>query len=83
MGGQENISQAPLRWAKSGISAIEPRQRIIIPTAGGAMHPEGRACYEVSKAYIWDVILGSLYMLKLLRCCGWSSCKNREPRSAR
>jgi syntaxin-binding protein 1 len=68
MGGQENISQASLRsarptWAKSRISVIEPRQRIIVFMAGGATYAEARACYEVSKASVRDVFLGSSHML--------------------
>lgn len=66
---EENISQASLRsakptWAsKPRTSSIEPRQRVIVFMAGGATYAESRACYEVSKASMRDVFLGSSHML--------------------
>ncbi|KAH8152977.1 uncharacterized protein LAJ45_03204 [Morchella importuna] len=68
MGGQENVSQASLRsakptWAKSRMSVVEPRQRVIVFMAGGATYSESRACYEVSKASARDVFLGSTHLL--------------------
>lgn len=68
MGGQENLSQASLRsakptWAKSRLSVVEPRQRVIVFMAGGATYSESRACYEVSKASVRDVFLGSSHLL--------------------
>ncbi|TID25821.1 syntaxin-binding protein-like protein 2 [Venturia nashicola] len=63
-----NISSASLRsakptWAKAKISAIEPRQRVIVFMAGGAMFSESRACYEVSAKTSRDVILVTSHML--------------------
>lgn len=68
MGGQENVSQASLRsakptWARSRLSVVEPRQRVIVFMAGGATYSESRACYEVSKSSVRDVFLGSSHLL--------------------
>jgi syntaxin-binding protein 1 len=43
--------------------ATEQRQRIIVFIAGGATYSESRACYDVSKKWNRDVILGSTDML--------------------
>lgn len=63
-----NVSQASLRsakptWAKSRLSAVEPRQRVIVFMAGGATYSESRACYEISKSSLRDVFLGSSHMI--------------------
>lgn len=63
----ENTSQASLRlvkstWARSRPSAAEPRQRIIVFMAGCATYSESRDCYEVSKATLRDIFLGSSHM---------------------
>ncbi|KAF2459129.1 Sec1 family superfamily [Lineolata rhizophorae] len=65
---QDNISAASLRsakptWAKSRLSSVEPRQRVIVFMAGGATYAESRACYEVSKATSRDVFLITSHML--------------------
>lgn len=67
LGIQENTSQASLRsakptWARTRLSVVEPRQRVIVFMAGGATYSESRACYEVSKASLRDVFLGSSHM---------------------
>ena len=66
--GQDNSPQASLRsakptWARSRLSVVEPRQRIIIFMAGGATYSEARDCYEVSKSSVRDVFLGSSHMI--------------------
>lgn len=68
-GGQGEVSQpsslrsAKPTWARSRISVIEPRQRVIVFMAGGASYSESRACYEVSKTSVRDIFLGSSHML--------------------
>ncbi|KAL7269049.1 syntaxin binding protein 1 [Rhizina undulata] len=85
MGGQENVSQASLRsarptWARTRLSVVEPRQRVIVFMAGGATYSESRACYEVSKASTRDVFLGSSHMVTPIQ---WlQQLQNaKEPRS--
>ncbi|KAI9724133.1 MAG: hypothetical protein M1812_000852 [Candelaria pacifica] len=68
LAGQSNVSQASLRsakptWAKSKLSSIEPRQRIIVFIAGGATYAESRACYEVSRATSRDIFLATSHMV--------------------
>ena len=68
LGIQENTSQASLRsakptWARTRLSVVEPRQRVIVFMAGGATYSESRACYEVSKASLRDIFLGSSHIL--------------------
>jgi syntaxin-binding protein 1 len=63
-----NISTASLRsakptWARSKLSSIEPRQRIIVFMAGGATYSEARACYEVSDHSSREVVLMTSHML--------------------
>ncbi|KAF8477371.1 Sec1-like protein [Kalaharituber pfeilii] len=63
LGAQENTSQASLRsakptWAKTRLSVVEPKQRVIVFMAGGATYSESRACYEISKASLRDVFFG-------------------------
>lgn len=65
---QESASSASLRsakptWAKSRLSSVEPRQRVIVFMAGGATYSESRACYEVSRATSRDVFLVTSHML--------------------
>lgn len=63
-----NISSASLRsakptWAKSKLTSIEPRQRVIVFMAGGATYSESRACYELTEKTSRDVILVTSHML--------------------
>jgi syntaxin-binding protein 1 len=65
---QENVSAASLRsakptWAKSRLTSVEPRQRVIVFVAGGATYSEARACYEVSEKTSRDVFLVSSHMM--------------------
>jgi syntaxin-binding protein 1 len=56
-------SQRP-QWALRGKAAgSEQRQRIIVFIAGGATYSESRSCYEISKKWNRDVILGSTDMI--------------------
>ena len=51
-------------WATRGKSAVtEQRQRIIVFIAGGATYSESRSCYEASKKWNRDVILGTTDMI--------------------
>jgi len=64
----DSTSQASLRsakptWAKSRLSVVEPRQRVIVFMAGGATLSEVRACYEISKSSVRDVFLGTSHIL--------------------
>jgi syntaxin-binding protein 1 len=66
--GQEGLSAASLRsakptWAKSRLSSVEPRQRVIVFVAGGATYSEARACYEVSQKTSRDIFLVSSHMV--------------------
>jgi syntaxin-binding protein 1 len=45
------------------VTVTEQRQRIIVFIAGGATYSESRSCYEISKKWNRDVILGSTEML--------------------
>lgn len=65
---QDNVPSASLRsakptWAKSRLSSVEPRQRVILFMAGGATYSESRACYEVSQATSRDIFLVSSHMM--------------------
>lgn len=65
---QDNVSAASLRsakptWAKSRLSSVEPRQRVIVFMAGGATYSESRACYEVSHKTSRDIFLVTSHML--------------------
>ncbi|KAF2188298.1 syntaxin-binding protein-like protein 2 [Zopfia rhizophila CBS 207.26] len=64
----DNVSAASLRsakptWAKSRLSSVEPRQRVIVFIAGGATYSEARACYEISHKTSRDVFLVSSHMM--------------------
>jgi syntaxin-binding protein 1 len=59
---QASLRSAKPTWAKSRLSVVEPRQRVIVFMAGGATYSESRACYEVSKASVRDVFLGSTHI---------------------
>ena len=62
--GSQSLRSAKPTWAaKSRSSVIEPRQRIIVFVAGGATFSEARACYEVSRASVRDVFLGTSHMI--------------------
>ena len=65
---QDNTPAASLRsakptWARSKLSGVEPRQRIIVFVAGGATYSEARACYEVAERTSRDVFLVTSHML--------------------
>jgi syntaxin-binding protein 1 len=60
---QSSLRSAKPTWAKSRMSMIEPRQRIIVFVAGGATYSEARSCYEVSKASSRDVFMATSHML--------------------
>src|SRR5271155_5126289 len=58
-----DYSQRPT-WASRGAAkGTEQRQRIIVFIAGGATYSESRSCYEVSKKWNRDVVLGSTDMI--------------------
>jgi syntaxin-binding protein 1 len=57
----------------------EQRQRIIVFIAGGATWSESRACYDVSKKWNRDVILGTTDMLTPISFLRELS-RTREPR---
>ncbi|KAJ4301447.1 syntaxin binding protein 1 [Kalmusia sp. IMI 367209] len=64
----DNTPAASLRsakptWAKSKLSSVEPRQRIIVFMAGGATYSEARACYEISEKTSRDVFLVTSHMV--------------------
>ncbi|KAF2275554.1 syntaxin-binding protein-like protein 2 [Westerdykella ornata] len=66
--GQDNVSAASLRsakptWAKSRLSSVEPRQRVIVFVAGGATYSEARACYEISQKTSREVFLVTSHMV--------------------
>ena len=67
--GQDNVSQSSLRtaskptWARTRPTSHEPRQRIIVFTAGGATYAEARTCYEMSQTFSKDVFLATSHML--------------------
>lgn len=85
---QDNVSAASLRsakptWAKSKLSSVEPRQRVIVFIAGGATYSEARACYEVSHKTSRDVFLVSSHMMSpslYLRQLGDLSVQRRNLR---
>ncbi|KAI8942750.1 hypothetical protein NX059_000794 [Plenodomus lindquistii] len=65
----EQPSAASLRsakptWAKSRLTSVEPRQRVIVFVAGGATYSEARACYDVSHKTSRDVFLVTSHMMK-------------------
>jgi syntaxin-binding protein 1 len=58
-----SLRSAKPTWAKSRLSSVEPRQRVIVFMAGGATYSESRACYEVSNQTSRDVFLVTSHML--------------------
>ncbi|KAF2812920.1 Sec1-like protein [Mytilinidion resinicola] len=58
-----SLRSAKPTWAKSRLSSVEPRQRVIVFMAGGATYSESRACYEVSAKTSRDVFLVTSHML--------------------
>lgn len=58
-----SLRSAKPTWAKSRLSSVEPRQRVIVFMAGGATYSEARACYEVSQKTSRDVFLISSHMM--------------------
>lgn len=63
LGSQASLRSTKPIWAKNRLSAVEPRQRVMVFMAGGATLSEARACYEVSKASVRDVFLGSSHIV--------------------
>ncbi|KAF2265789.1 Sec1-like protein [Lojkania enalia] len=66
---QDNVSAASLRsakptWAKSRLTSVEPRQRVIVFVAGGATYSESRSCYEISQKTSRDIFLVTSHMMK-------------------
>jgi syntaxin-binding protein 1 len=62
------LSSASLRsakptWARGKLSAVEPRQRIIVFVAGGATYAEARAAYDIADHSSRDVVLVTSHML--------------------
>jgi syntaxin-binding protein 1 len=65
---QDNNPAASLRsakptWAKSRLTSVEPRQRVIMFMAGGATYSESRACYEISEKTSRDIFLVTSHMV--------------------
>ncbi|KAF2083656.1 syntaxin-binding protein-like protein 2 [Saccharata proteae CBS 121410] len=58
-----SLRSAKPTWAKSRLTSVEPRQRVIVFMAGGATHSEARACYEITQATSRDVFLATSHML--------------------
>lgn len=58
-----SLRSAKPTWAKSKLSSVEPRQRIIVFMAGGATYSEARACYEISEKTSRDVFLVTSHMI--------------------
>lgn len=58
-----SLRSAKPTWAKSRLSSVEPRQRVIVFMAGGATYSESRSCYEVSRATSRDIFLVTSHML--------------------
>lgn len=58
-----SLRSAKPTWAKSKLSSVEPRQRIIVFMAGGATYSEARACYEISEKTSRDVFLVTSHMM--------------------
>ncbi|KAK7187517.1 syntaxin-binding protein-like protein 2 [Paraphaeosphaeria sporulosa] len=58
-----SLRSAKPTWAKSKLSSVEPRQRIIVFMAGGATYSEARACYEITEKTSRDVFLVTSHMM--------------------
>jgi syntaxin-binding protein 1 len=58
-----SLRSAKPTWAKSKLSSVEPRQRIIVFVAGGATYSEARACYEITEKTSRDVFLVTSHMM--------------------
>lgn len=58
-----SLRSAKPTWAKSKLSSVEPRQRIIVFIAGGATYSEARACYEITEKTSRDVFLVTSHMM--------------------
>ncbi|KAF2199541.1 Sec1-like protein [Delitschia confertaspora ATCC 74209] len=58
-----SLRSAKPTWAKTKLSSVEPRQRVIVFMAGGATYSESRACYEISEKTSRDVFLVTSHML--------------------
>lgn len=62
-GGAASLRSAKPTWAKSRLSSVEPRQRVIVFVAGGATYSEARACYEVSQKTSRDIFMVTSHMM--------------------
>jgi syntaxin-binding protein 1 len=58
-----SLRSAKPTWAKTKLSSIEPRQRVLVFMAGGATYSEARACYEITNQTSRDVVLITSHML--------------------
>jgi len=58
-----SLRSAKPTWAKTRLTSIEPRQRVIVFMAGGATYSEARACYDVSNKTSRDVFLVTSHMV--------------------
>jgi syntaxin-binding protein 1 len=58
-----SLRAAKPTWAKTRLTSVEPRQRVIVFMAGGATYSEARACYDVSQKTSRDVFLVTSHMV--------------------
>lgn len=58
-----SLRAAKPTWAKTRLTSVEPRQRVIVFMAGGATYSEARACYDVSHKTARDVFLITSHMV--------------------
>ncbi|KAF2739056.1 syntaxin-binding protein-like protein 2 [Polyplosphaeria fusca] len=58
-----SLRSAKPTWAKSRLTSVEPRQRVIVFIAGGATYSEARSCYEISNQTSRDIFLVTSHML--------------------
>lgn len=58
-----SLRAAKPTWAKTRLTSVEPRQRVIVFMAGGATYSEARACYDISHKTSRDVFLITSHMV--------------------
>lgn len=58
-----SLRSAKPTWAKSRLTSVEPRQRVIVFMGGGATYSEARVCYQVSEKTSRDVFLVTSHMM--------------------
>ncbi|KAF2829393.1 Sec1-like protein [Ophiobolus disseminans] len=58
-----SLRSAKPTWAKTRLTSVEPRQRVIVFMAGGATYSEARACYDVSQKTSRDIFLVTSHMV--------------------